>query len=118
MTRSIQPGQTTDPKAEYDPKLPLPYPYHIDDEGNVQRQDFWKGSPARLLGFQHGGVQRISLTFRDWMAGDADAAIGLCPVFIDEPTQLDKAALAKDRNPEANPAIWADSRPVTSVAVS
>lgn len=29
----------------------LPYPFFIDEEGMVGRQDFWKGKPKRLLGF-------------------------------------------------------------------
>ncbi len=29
----------------------LPYPYIIDENGYVQRQDFWNGNPYKLLGF-------------------------------------------------------------------
>lgn len=28
-----------------------PYPWHIDEEGLVGRQEFWKGTPYRLAGF-------------------------------------------------------------------
>lgn len=104
MTRSIQPAQTDDFHAEYDPKVALPYPYHIADSGDVERQELWQGSPSRLLGFQRGKVQRIVLSFDEWMAGDADAAVGLCPVFADAP--------------KPSSSMWADSRPITRVTVS
>jgi hypothetical protein len=29
----------------------LPYPYIVDENGLVGRQDFWKGNPYKLLGF-------------------------------------------------------------------
>lgn len=96
--RTIQPAQTADPAAEYDPMLPLPYPWHIASNGDVERQDFWKGSPARLVGFQRDNVHRVVLRAEDWMAGEPDAAVGLQPVFVD----LDGS-------------MWADARPVTEV---
>lgn len=99
--RSIQPAQTSNPTAEYDPKLPLPYPWHIENDGAVGRQDFWHGTPSRLVGFQTGDVQRVTLTTEAWMAGDADAAVGLHPVFVDDDGDM-----------------WNDERPVTSVGVS
>ena len=99
-TRTIQPAQTRD-NAAYDPKLPLPYPWHIEDDGAVGRQDFWHGDPARLVGFQRDDVQRVVLTTEDWLAGDADAAVGLKPVFVD-----------------SNGDMWNDDRPVQTVTVT
>lgn len=98
---TLQPAQTSDPAAPYDPKLPLPYPFHIEDDGSVARQDFWRGDPAKLVGFQRGNVQRVVLTVEDWIAGDADAAVGLKPVFVDSDGDL-----------------WNDDRPVQTVTVS
>lgn len=31
--------------------MTLPYPYFIDENALVGRQDFWKGHPYKLLGF-------------------------------------------------------------------
>ena len=79
-TISIQPANT--PAGEYDVSLPLPYPFHVDPEtGDVGRQDFWKGDPARLLGFQRGNIQRVDLTVKAW-AADPQQAVGMCPVFL------------------------------------
>lgn len=29
----------------------LPYPFHVNVHGEIQRQDFWKGNPERVIGF-------------------------------------------------------------------
>jgi hypothetical protein len=29
----------------------LPYPFHVAETGEVQRQDFWQGSVFRIIGF-------------------------------------------------------------------
>ena len=97
--RSLHIAQT--PANEpYDPRKVLPYPYHIEENGIVGSQEFWKGDPARLLGFQNGNVQRIVLTARDWWQGAPEAAQGLHPVFVTTDGDM-----------------WAETRPVTSVSV-
>ena len=60
-TRSIQPTQDGVAFGEYDVHQSVPYPYHIDSEGNVLRQDFWRGDPSRLIGFQaiHPGAAAV-----------------------------------------------------------
>lgn len=65
------------------PDLTRPYPFHIDaDTGDVQRQDFWKGDPERLLGFQDSAeVQRVTLHRKEW-SQNPQSAIGKYPVFI------------------------------------
>lgn len=114
---SIQPAQGTDANAEHDPRKPLPYPYHVGPGGAIERQDFWRGSPSKLLGFQRGVQCSLVVSFEEFWA-DPDKAVGLCPVFIDEPTQQDKALLAKDLYPSRSPAMWADTRPITKVTVA
>ncbi len=29
----------------------LPYPFFVDEDGMVGRQDFWKGNPKKFIGF-------------------------------------------------------------------
>lgn len=101
---SIQPAQTTDGDAPYDPMLASPYPYHIEPDGKVARQDFWRGSPAQLLGFQRGSENTLVLTVKEFEA-DPEKCIGLCPVFIDEGDPLD-------------PQMWAGLHPITKVTRS
>lgn len=61
----------------------LPYPYLIMSDGAVAGQDFWKGKPARLWGFQsRADVQQIDLACDDWLAGDLTAAINMYAVFL------------------------------------
>lgn len=99
-TISIQPGQPG-MEQQYDPMLPLPYPFHVDaDTGMIERQDFWRGEPAQLLGFQEGTVQRIVLYRHEW-AKDPDSAIGLRPVFAND-----------------DGTMWSHVGQITSVAVS
>ena len=79
---TIQPGQPGE-GMEYNPLKSLPYPYHINpDTGDVARQDFWQGDPARLLGFQASrDVQRVSLWLSDFSTAPAKA-VGMFPVFL------------------------------------
>ena len=74
-TVSIQPKGLKD--------LTLPYPYIIDNWGNVGRQDFWKGEPKRLMGFNSlPEAGDISLLFFDFW-DDPEKAVGMFPVFED-----------------------------------
>lgn len=72
---SIQPAPTKD-----DP-LKLPYPYHIDSDGNVGRQEFWRGHPAKLVGFaKRPKAGEVDVEFDDfWMV--PEVSVDLYPVF-------------------------------------
>ena len=78
---SIQPANTA--AGAYDVKLPLPYPFHIEAEtGNVGRQDFWKGDPLRLMGFQvDADVQHVDVLYREFM-NDPKVGEGKFAVFM------------------------------------
>lgn len=82
MAITIQPGQPGE-GLNYNVMKPLPYPWHIDAEtGDVGRQEFWKGTPARLIGFQdNADVQRVNLWLDDF-AADPQKAVGKYPVFV------------------------------------
>lgn len=68
----------------------LPYPFHIQAEdaadvtrGAVGRQDFWHGTPSRLVGFQADpDVQAVDLTLTQFLA-EPGKARGMHPVMQD-----------------------------------
>lgn len=55
----------------------LPYPFHVEQDGSVLRQDFWRGDPKRVVGFQRDlAKQQIDLYWSDaWK--DPEQAIGM-----------------------------------------
>lgn len=84
MTRTIHLNQPDTPLGEYNPRIAVPYPYHIEPDGAVQRQDFWRGDPKVLLGFQRDrNRQVVAITTREWFEGPAAAVVGMYPVFAD-----------------------------------
>lgn len=63
----------------------LPYPFFVDDKGLVGRQDFWKGKPYRLLGFNDTPASGdIKLMFSKFKA-DPQKAVAMYPVFVNKP---------------------------------
>ena len=62
----------------------LPYPYFIDEKGLVGRQDFWKGKPFRLIGFNgQPTTGDIDVSFNDFWQ-NPKIAVGMYPVFTDK----------------------------------
>lgn len=84
MIISIQPDQIQDGTApDGTPLYRLPYPFHITDTGQVERQDFWGGAPKSIVGFQNDpDVQRIDLWWADVVL-DPQSAVGKYAVFSD-----------------------------------
>lgn len=80
-TITIQPGQPGE-GMRYDVMKPLPYPYHVDAKtGEAGRQEFWRGDPAVLLGFQEqADTQRVDLFLTEWVT-DPQKAVGMFPAF-------------------------------------
>lgn len=61
----------------------LPYPYFIDKKGMVGRQDFWKGSPLKLIGFNGNpetGHDSKTIDVKIFLK-DPQKAVGLYPIF-------------------------------------
>lgn len=77
---TIQPANTTD--GTYDVHQPVPYPFHIEvATGEVLRQEFWRGEPASIIGFQNDvDVQTVDLLWRDAVK-EPQKMVGLFPVF-------------------------------------
>lgn len=51
---SLQPAQATGGPAlaaGYDPRLPVPMPYRLDEDGMVLDQRLWQGDPHSCIGF-------------------------------------------------------------------
>jgi hypothetical protein len=92
-TYTIQPAQDGVPVGSYDPLKPVPYPFHIAADGSVLRQDFWKGDPASLLGFQATEEHHIDLWREEWIH-DPQAAVGMFPVFVTDKGQMYSYTLA------------------------
>lgn len=76
-----------------------PYPYFIDADGKVGRQDHWKGKPAQLAGFQATDEIGVDLELADFLTSPHQA-IDMYPVFID-----------------AGGGMWTLTNPITSVRV-
>ena len=71
--------------GDYDPKQHKPFPYGIESDGSVTQQEFWKGEPVRLMGFQRDAdVQVVDLLAEDWLATDDPAPEGWFPVVLDK----------------------------------
>ena len=70
----------------------LPYPYFIDaKDGKVGRQDFWKGEPWKLIGFdinqKDHGESGKSITLKQFLA-DPKLCIGMYPIFANKSDQF------------------------------
>lgn len=81
---TLQPSAITDQITDDGTELQqLPYPFHVDENGNVLRQDFWRGDPAAVIGFQDRvDVQRVNLWWKQVVA-DPQRAVGKYAVTVD-----------------------------------
>src|SRR4051812_43939615 len=81
---TLQPSARTDHiTADGTELTQLPYPFHVDENGAVLRQDFWQGDIAEIVGFQDDPhVQRVDVRWRDvWT--DPSRAVGKYPIGRD-----------------------------------
>ena len=81
---TLQPAEVTDQLADDGTELTrLPYPFHVDSNGDVLRQDFWKGNPTRVIGFAARlDVHAIDLPWQDAL-GAPQRAVGMYAVTSD-----------------------------------
>lgn len=75
VTIVIQNSNSSD--GSYDVHQPRPYPFFVDKAtGEIDKQEFWKGNPFRVEGFQDDvEVQQIDLSWEDAVA-NLDEAVG------------------------------------------
>ena len=61
----------------------LPYPFFINEKGLVERQDFWKGKPYKLIGFSPIKEQKFDKKQIDLkiFLETPKKAIGMYPIF-------------------------------------
>jgi hypothetical protein len=67
---------------------PQPYPYYIEPGGAVGRQDVWKGSPARLVGFQRDLREKEVDLELDAFYKNPQQAVGMFAVFEDSEGEM------------------------------
>ncbi len=61
----------------------LPYPYFVNEDGDIARQDFWKGKPARLVGLSKlPTTGSVDLDVEE-LFEDRQKAVGMYPVLAD-----------------------------------
>lgn len=81
---TLQPSPRTDHITEDGQEFTqLPYPFHVTETGEVLRQDFWRGDPARIVGFtKEPQPGRLVYTWEE-VAADPQRAVGLYIVSQD-----------------------------------
>jgi hypothetical protein len=85
---TIQPGQITDniwvgrDESIVEGQM-TPYPFSVDAAtGDVEDQNFWKGDPKRVVGFQaYVDRQQVDLWWED-AAKTPDLIVGMFPVMV------------------------------------
>lgn len=96
---SVQQANTE--SGEYDVHEPMPYPYHVDTDGKVGRQELWRGDPEVMVGFQKAAdVQVVDLLWQVAVK-HPEKIPGMFPVFC-----------------RSNGTFFSSSRPVSRVTVS
>lgn len=61
----------------------LPYPFYVTDDGKIENQGFWNGTPLAVIGFQKDlAVQTIDLWWRD-AVNNPSAIVGMYLVTTD-----------------------------------
>lgn len=88
MIHRIQPREfvdhITDDGQEFTRK---PYPFYADEAGDVQRQDFWKGRVAKVIGFVDDVDSVIIQPFWQQAIRDPESVIGKYLVTSDDQGQ-------------------------------
>lgn len=60
----------------------LPYPFFVTEDGDVIRQDFWKGEPEMVVGFaRDSAVQEINLPWHE-AREDLQQVVGMYLVAV------------------------------------
>lgn len=61
-----------------------PYPFHVDPNGFVQRQDFWRGRVYRVIGFVSDPSRMdVDIHWDDAVEGDITRVVGMYVITTD-----------------------------------
>lgn len=73
---TIQQNGSTNPAAR------LPYPWHVNEKGEVLKQEFWKGDPVALIGFAPASNHYdIAVELKDVLEKGVEIIKDLLPIF-------------------------------------
>lgn len=61
----------------------LPYPFYVSEDGSVGNQEFWRGDPAAVIGFQRDLARHEIDVWWDTVVEDPQQAVGLYAVTRD-----------------------------------
>lgn len=100
----VQPAEYVDQIVNGQELTKQPYPYFVEEDGSVQRQDFWQGSVARVVGFQRDlAVQSIDLWWSAAWASDLPCLTGMYLVTEDADGQWSTHQTAVESVTEVDP---------------
>lgn len=85
----IQPSSFTDNISDDGhEQTSLPYPFFVNEDGSIRNQEFWRGSVARVVGFQNDlNVQVIDLWWSQ-AARNPQAMVNMYLVTADDKNNL------------------------------
>lgn len=97
-TFMIQPSAYVDHITEDGAELTRsPYPLYTDDEGNVLKQEFWRGDPQRIPGFMRdAAVQQIDVPWSAFVE-DPQQAVGMYIICQDDKGNYSNQMTAVER---------------------
>lgn len=84
MILKLQPSEYVDQIVDGHEMTKLPYPFYVNEEGQVGNQELWRGDPVRVVGFQKDLARhRIDLWWTDAF-GEPEKTLGMYLVAVDD----------------------------------
>ena len=81
---TLQPAPRTDHITEDGTELQqLPYPFHVDPSGAIERQDFWRGIAAAVVGFVADPYRQEVDRYWEEVRDDPQQVVGMYVVTAD-----------------------------------
>jgi hypothetical protein len=73
----IQPAPFVDQIKDGHEMTKLPYPFFVETDGMIGRQDLWQGDPFRAVGFQRDLAVQVINVWWDQVVDDPKLAVGM-----------------------------------------
>lgn len=81
---TLQPADIPDNIRDGQVYTRRPYPFFVDERGAVQRQDFWRGRVATIIGFVADPMRmEVDLDWTDYVTQDPTSAVGMYVITAD-----------------------------------